>query len=806
MPSSPPEPLENPIHDGIEDGVAMDCDLNEPLSSSPMPLDEPLPDTPTISFPFLSHLGLSPSLLNITPPRVSHFSIPRLDNGIPPLELPPAHEPTSSPPRDLEATPHSHATPPQISSSSPLPPSSPIQSPLPSPVPITPSPVHAALASPAPLPLTEGQKIDAIFELITLYFGSLGLFLIAVFSSTAYGRHRGQFCRTHLLTVLGILWNYDTGRKYLLPWALQRVGDDLWKELQRFGKRLVVGYKKITRAFLKNYSISRLSEWLARDAPHFCSLFSVLLTRVRDGMDVDEESDDDDSVINDKDMITTFIACVIARTRGRKQNAFQWIIGLYLYASSCKKRTINLLSRLGVSVSHSSLLRAFDSFSADVRTFIKAAVTLPFLVVCDNININARVVEQRITNSNAYQSGTAATLLPIWGEYPPSSSAHDRVYVEPRPNQPIPPLRIEDLMIPPEKVTEMNEYFKHLLLVILFEHGGKYFSGCKPHLQPPPPIHQIPLHKTERFPLETVNIEEVSREGNINILHDVYVRQLGLSPDTIPSSTHYVHGDLLTVQRLQSAHLGKLNQSDPAVLYRHNADLHRKNISLNKNLRYHQGLDLVLVSLYARVLTMWIQAAGFATLDAFASSKPTMAQLVAIRDKIWSDWLSPRVLDKLRRQRDEKADHVLYGSLVFVRDALLLMTFNESVRIADTGRIFDVLGYWGFMFKAAGNGHYAKELLAMRRCFLVQPKAVTQLILDNWLVNIEGRVRKWIPVDLLQEYMVKWIKAVYSPDGSNFDWELLKKLSVVIVDFRKHITNVEQELQAAYTLTGHTSP
>ncbi|KDQ12521.1 hypothetical protein BOTBODRAFT_176459 [Botryobasidium botryosum FD-172 SS1] len=213
--------------------------------------------------------------------------------------------------------------------------------------------------------------------------------------------------------------------------------------------------------------------------------------------------------------------------------------------------------------------------AADAQAFIKVAVTLPFLVVYDNINIRARVIKQRITNHNAYHSRTAATLLPIWGDYPPSSSAHDHIYIEPHPNEPTPPLHIEDLMIPSEKIEEMNEYFKHLLLVILCEHSGEYFSGF-------------------------------SREGNINILNDIYVRQLGLSPDTIPSSTHFVHGDLLTIKRLHlvttsrgtkrsefqkmdwaylvfglfhgkmavlemmlKAHLRKLSQSDPAMLSLH---------------------------------------------------------------------------------------------------------------------------------------------------------------------------------------------------------------------------------------------
>ncbi|KDQ12518.1 hypothetical protein BOTBODRAFT_146714 [Botryobasidium botryosum FD-172 SS1] len=255
---SPPEPLENPV----DDGIPMDEALSEPPSSPPAPVDEPLLNTPITTFPFLHHLELSPSHLNRTPPR---NTAPHSNDGIPHLELPPPVRAQAA-----ECAPHAHEIalpdngPSPMPVSPPVPPSSPLSSPIPPPplLPVTPNSVHAAqaTASPERLPLTQKEKINAVFRLISLYFGSLGLFLIAAFSSDAHNRHRGQFCRTHLLTVLGMLWNVNAGRNCLQPWAFQRVTDILRKETQKFGRRLVVGYKNITRAFLKNHSIKRLSE------------------------------------------------------------------------------------------------------------------------------------------------------------------------------------------------------------------------------------------------------------------------------------------------------------------------------------------------------------------------------------------------------------------------------------------------------------------------------------------------------------------------------------------------------------------
>ncbi|KDQ06334.1 hypothetical protein BOTBODRAFT_39673 [Botryobasidium botryosum FD-172 SS1] len=172
-----------------------------------------------------------------TPPSEHTPTLPSEHTPSPPR----GHTPTF-PNGHAHSSPHDHpvnaTSPPEYTMSSPT-------------TPVSPS-------APKPLQLTEDQTIDAVFQLIAPYFGSLGLFLIAVFSNAAYNRHRGQFCCAHLLAVVGTLWNCQSGRNCLQPWAFQRIGDVLWKELHKFGKHLAVGYKNITRAFLEIYTIKRV--------------------------------------------------------------------------------------------------------------------------------------------------------------------------------------------------------------------------------------------------------------------------------------------------------------------------------------------------------------------------------------------------------------------------------------------------------------------------------------------------------------------------------------------------------------------
>lgn len=231
-------------------------------SSPPAPLEEALSD-PTETF---------------NSPILPDFDIP----SSPPEALP---DPISDPPTpDVHLDPH----------------------PDPHPAPIDPIPNEEPVLS---FEMAQKQRIQDVLDVIGVHFGSLGLFLITLFSHKSYFHHRARFCQTHLLTIIGILWNCVPGRKVLLPWAFERISDILWKEMKTFGVRCRVGYKNITRQVLELYTIQKLHSWLIQDAPNFSSLLTVLVSRVRGNFASDRRGDsdcdsDDEEDMADKEMVS----------------------------------------------------------------------------------------------------------------------------------------------------------------------------------------------------------------------------------------------------------------------------------------------------------------------------------------------------------------------------------------------------------------------------------------------------------------------------------------------------------------------
>ncbi|KAJ7693502.1 hypothetical protein B0H16DRAFT_1751478 [Mycena metata] len=63
-------------------------------------------------------------------------------------------------------------------------------------------------------------------------------------------------------------------------------------------------------------------------------------------------------------------------------------------------------------------------------------------------------------------------------------------------------------------------------------------------------------------------------------------------------------------------------------------------------------------------------------------------------------------------------------------------------------------------------------------CFLKYDTSVDlrDAVLNNWLVNITGKLGKWIPGDLLQEHYNRWLEDMGQKHGAEFDDEFYRKM------------------------------
>ena len=99
----------------------------------------------------------------------------------------------------------------------------------------------------------------------------------------------------------------------------------------------------------------------------------------------------------------------------------QSMTGLYLYGSKAPKRIISMLSQLGVSISHATVLTHVKEAAKAAKSTLKkvAASGNAFQVSFNNVNFLRNVRDQRILNHNSMVSLTAGFAV-----VPPSSRAH----------------------------------------------------------------------------------------------------------------------------------------------------------------------------------------------------------------------------------------------------------------------------------------------------------------------------------------------------------------------------------------------
>lgn len=269
---------------------------------------------------------------------------------------------------------------------------------------------------------------------------------------------------------------------------------------------------------------------------------------------------------------------------------------------------------------------------------------------------------------------------------------------------------------------------------------------------------QIPVHKTETYPLPAMNIDESSTVGNAEVIDTIF-KELDYGPDT-HKIVKVVDGDQLSIARARAfthnrlghdnprqsylnlvsrpglfhsqlhviyadtqTHWGSpsLGSRDPGSLSFHNTVLDRKPIVLTSLPPYRTCRDLVFASLYARILHCLELVSG-STLSAY-SQTATYDDPARHAEEILEKYASSQVVDKLRKERsaasteagkngqagntvDPKGDMVFENAVLFMRDALLVREFTDAIKSGDSGRIILMLKTLALFYRGTGRSKY----------------------------------------------------------------------------------------------------
>lgn len=221
--------------------------------------------------------------------------------------------------------------------------------------------------------------------------------------------------------------------------------------------------------------------------------------------------------------VLTSVCAMLAAVRNARANDFQAVMGLFLLASGSSKRELEVLAHAGICISYSSVLRHIKKLSLEgTKYYIKVLQDGMCMLVYDNINIAFRISEQRLRSVNHFDNGTTATLIALYDpDYYPARVPHGTLPIELKPPRLSRHPKVDfthDLLLPTAQQARQLSASSLWKLKQLAMESIPDLARFRDMLGPAPAVLQIPVHKTEQFPLPAMKIDESSLDGTFDVL------------------------------------------------------------------------------------------------------------------------------------------------------------------------------------------------------------------------------------------------------------------------------------------------
>ncbi|KAJ7742551.1 hypothetical protein B0H16DRAFT_1323267 [Mycena metata] len=524
-------------------------------------------------------------------------------------------------------------------------------------------------------------------------------------------RWRGFFARRPLVEQIFGYWTTSkyniTTRAFLDEWAQDHIARKVYSEGQAITKSglLSKAKKVVNEAFFLDFNLETLTDSMRRMAPFAFAILDVFSTTAR------QLSQMTPRFLQKKEMMTGAAALTLLRSRSQRNNYAQSVTGTYLAATGGQRQHFSVLGVYGFSMGYNSIvsrstgkpsaeeesykrrkcLRSPGLFSflrdACMATTREVAATRKLLTVYDNVNLMNRIAEQILGRKNAQENGTCATVIPLHNtelEHLLTSELDKSILAARK-------LTIDDITLSAEESQVFVENMVHTMLRTIVLHGGEGFEKWKTELDAAQPVSAdaIAVHKTPLHPLPSMEIDESSITGNVEVIEEI-VRVLGFKTDD-PDYVKYIQiisGDQLTIARQRSilnvrlghesgphawrhivlmpglfhakiadchgvleTHFGKANVRSPGSLAFHNTVLDRLPIVLTSLPSFRTCRDLIMVSFYARVLHCLLLVSGKDSLEACAASIDSFSTLVGYAKAVYVTYADVDRVQELRERR-----------------------------------------------------------------------------------------------------------------------------------------------------------
>ncbi|KAI0675801.1 hypothetical protein C8Q78DRAFT_963648 [Trametes maxima] len=721
-------------------------------------------------------------------------------------------------------------------------------------------------------------------------------------------RHEGMFRRAGQVERVLDLWvssNSKTGKAKVHEWVLNYMGKVVGQEGQAATKSGILLTRRMTisESFVLDFDLQKIHAELRVLCPSMALLMKEFSTTRRQKQEANQLTTTDPS---ERDSLTTramekknqsigTAMINLLGERSQRNSYVKHILGLYLYATGAQRQVLSMLSSLGFCSSYPSIAGS-ENFSEDEEVTERAPCDAPaerdrdtienagvdntlqapnpvsrllyrgagllrrLLNACfttsracaqsklcghvyDNINMMFRIAEQILGRKDSQENGTYATIFPLYDAHPEDMQTADLL----ASLDAAPPLTSKDILHTPEEARLFQLSLEHAVMrdlvsrTDLFARFHADVAACLPGTD-----SQIPLHKTDVYPLPAMNIDESSITGNAEVVDTIF-KSLGFDIGTTKFAgiVRPIFGDQLSISRLRSLMANRAGHESlarsyafaafgpgffhhqmalthgiiethwgsastvTASLHNLNTVLDRKPIILSSLPPYRTCRDLIFTCLSSCLLQCLERVCGHDSLAEYASTTtfPEFHEHVQLADSSRNPGTtsSDAVEHDAPTQSDDgsirvtltQGDMVFENACLFIRDALVLREFTDAIKGGYSGRIIRTLKLLALMYRGSGRTKYAYELLHLvHNLAHVWPKPLREIMIKNWLVNLSGKPGSWVPVDLLQEHMNFWIKVIYKANGSNASWDWLATISPCISLLRKLALEINGTLGA----------
>ncbi|KAH9484746.1 hypothetical protein JR316_0001646 [Psilocybe cubensis] len=557
-----------------------------------------------------------------------------------------------------------------------------------------------------------------------------------------------------------------------------------------------------------------------------------------------------ESKYKNRELIIATALCMLAKSRNEHATEFQTTMGMYFLASGTQSSLFAVLNHAGISLSYTQVILKLKQLSQERLKLAQTIARLQaFMLIWDNLNFRFIVAEQRHDAKSHFDSGTTATMVPLYG------FKHGELSCSLKP----PRLRhvleldikAEDLLPSAEEALRVQQAQIWHISDILYDAFPDLRKRIAKTIPPFPSVLQIPLHKTEQYPLPAMHIDESSLDGTLQVFNSILKDSLKLTEEELKAHGLIIcAGDQLSLSLLDKVsairrddtdfmdnigkytlgqdgllhvkfshtrmvaneYWGKPNSKSPWSLWRINTLLGRKPVCAGWTAKspapFRPIWELILnLTLPAHILDAFRIFCSEETVEAWVKKVDHHDTIALVAQKIHDELCSGHRVAQLRQERAIKRDVPLENIILFNRDALHLRQLKYAIKQGDVGAVLDLITHLMLAFR--GTGHTPKYADALFH-IVINLKRMDPLLrrawLFNWLANLTGKPNGFKEMDLLQEHLNFWLKVIYSAKGVNRTWAWLSMVSVCIFALRDVIRNVREEFSIPFNSIRHAMP